>query len=302
MRKLINKLRQRSYYIGFYENLDCISNFKYDQVKWLDLNGYSEGWFADPFLIEVTDKSIKLLAEEWNYNLGHGRISLLEVAKNGYKLISVKPILELQTHLSFPYPFEFNGKSYICPENYQSGKSIVYEYDRLNHKILQNQIVLVEKPLLDVQIFEHNGNWYLTGVEYRTGEQEDTRTLLIYKADTPFGPFKHIDTETAESCTNRGAGLVYKIDNKIFRPSQCCENGQYGTAVILKEIELKNNKLSQTEIGRISSIRNKRNGLVLHTFNQMDEITVIDGNDYNYGKIGRFTEWAIKTFKKLIGR
>lgn len=149
-------LRGSRYCIGVVEGYKPFEKFDYKRIHWLDLNGYKNGWFADPFILKVEDENFTVLAEEWYYPINHGRLSKLTVARNGFRLLSVKPILQLETHLSFPYIVRDGGKLYVCPENQESGSVSIYEYD-VDADRLVRPVKLIDKPLMDVQLVQNRG-------------------------------------------------------------------------------------------------------------------------------------------------
>lgn len=299
LNRLNHYLRDSRYCIGFVEGYEFPEKIDYNRIHWLDLNGYKDGWFADPFILEADIRTVTVLAEEWYYPLGHGRLSKLTICRNGFRLMAVKPILQLDTHLSFPYIIREDDKVYVCPENWESGNVWLYEYD-IDSDSLVNPVKLVDKPLLDVQIFRANGGYCFTGIEYATGEQTDTRILRVYKSENLAGPYDFKQTITSENCDKRGAGQTFRYNDRIIRPSQCCDNNEYGTAVIFNEITFEEGALAEREIGRITRNKRKRNGFVLHTFNQLDTLIVIDGWDYQHRYIGILVESMRKTIRKII--
>lgn len=296
---ILNYLRGSRYCIGFIVDYKSFEPVDYNRIHWLDLSSYKDGWFADPFILSADPQTIIVLAEEWYYPINHGRISRLKISRDEFRLLEVKPILQLETHLSFPYIFRENDIVYICPENEESGCVKIYEYDTVSDR-LTRPVGLVNKPLMDVQIFKSDGQYFLTGVEYSTGEQTDTRILQVYTADNLLGPYRLNQVIESEYCDKRGAGLIFEYNGKAIRPSQCCDNNEYGTAVIFNEMEIKNGVLTEREIGRICRDKRRHNGIVLHTFNQLDNLTAIDGWDYTHRYIGRTVEYLRKKYRKYV--
>ena len=283
-------LSEQAYYIGFLlpNEMKLPEAERFNSIHWLNLNGYKTGWFADPFILNVSDYSVELFVEEWEYSKKKGRLCLLNIIRENknFVLEKVTPILELETHLSFPITIEHEGKLFVYPENYESGKLSIYEYDYEECK-LTNPIVIIERPLLDTQIIKKGNTYYALGVEFISGEQKDTRTLQVFSSKSLFGPFKHIQTYTNELCEERGAGDIFEIDEKLYRPVQCCE-GDYGKAVIIRELSLEQNGImSQKEVNRILPIYTSKYGKGLHTFNLKNELYVIDGRDYRYRTLAR---------------
>lgn len=101
------------------------SPLKIDVVR----NPYKDRWFADPFVLDVTDTKIMLLVEELRYSHPVGRIAKLTIDRKSMAIEKMDIILECPKHLSFPNIFRKGGKVYVYPENCQSGALNIYEYD-----------------------------------------------------------------------------------------------------------------------------------------------------------------------------
>lgn len=285
--KIRRYLRERSYHIGIVEKNIFHESFDFSKdVKWIDLDGYNHGWFADPFIFKVETNEIHILAEEYEYYNDKGRLVYLVVDRKSYKIKSLDVILELETHLSFPIYIIDNDKIFIYPENAEGNGFKIYEFD-LQSKRLINPILLIKAPLLDTQIIKIDKKFYAMGVIYEDNGQSCTKTLNIYESSSLLGPYVFKQTIENFLCEERGAGMFFKDGGKLIRPAQCCE-GDYGKAVIFYEIELKNDVFSEREVKRISPIKSSKYGLCLHTFNYKDGLSIIDGNEFRHWRIGRF--------------
>ena len=88
--------------IGFLQNtLEEVIAGAEPEIKWMRAK-HPDGWFADPFVLKVTDTSISLLAEEFRYKTGKGRIVRLDIARETLTLETVTPLID-GCHLSFPF-------------------------------------------------------------------------------------------------------------------------------------------------------------------------------------------------------
>lgn len=59
-------------------------------------------FFADPFILNVDDKTIEILVEEFQYKINKGIIVRLLIDLSSYTLIERTIVLECETHLSYP--------------------------------------------------------------------------------------------------------------------------------------------------------------------------------------------------------
>ena len=138
--------------IGFIEDsLDTILDpDRPVTIHWMKHNE-KKSWFADPFILGIDDAHIYVRVEEFYYPIERGRISKLTINRNTYQLEKIDVILELPTHLSFPAIIRKDGKTYIYPENSESGKLALYEFDTASNKCIPSKI-LCERPLTDAII------------------------------------------------------------------------------------------------------------------------------------------------------
>lgn len=266
--------------VGFIENqaLAQLKTLSYDKIKWLDLDGYTHGWFADPFIYQINSNTIVLLVEELEYKNNKGRICKITVDKSTYKLLQVEPLLELSTHLSYPYICDIDGKIYICPENNEGGAVRAYEFS--NNQLVNPQI-LIPEPLVDTQFLKLKGKFYAFGVKNICGAMEETKRLEVFESDSFFGPYRHIQTIENSKCEERGAGAIICNGDKIYRPVQCCEGG-YGRAVIFKELRKVDGQFVENEIFRIHGSFYRHWGLGMHQYHSKENWSVVDGMDYFY--------------------
>lgn len=286
LRKLLSPLRY-SYSIGFLKQEElCLDTLERSKIiKWIDVSKYSfEGWFADPFILNVSDTEIVLLAEEYIYDTGLGVIVKLSIDRKSFKVKEKRTILELPTHLSFPIILEENGKIYVYPENNAASTLSIYEFDKNQDKLIFVK-ELIHERLVDTQIVKIDNAYYAFGVILTSGQQSDTRILHIYKSDSLLGEYRHFQTIVNDKNEERGAGLIYKTPaGEYIRPAQCCERC-YGESVILYRLQFDVNHFIETEIGRIEPDPKSRNGYGLHTFNCSNGICVIDGYRLHYPKL-----------------
>ena len=99
---LLDYIKAIRYNIGFVEeNVDDVINGKPITVNWLK-HSYKDRWFADPFILDVTDDEFVVLVEEWYDPIQRGRISKLIVDRNTYELKSLKVMIDEGFHMSFP--------------------------------------------------------------------------------------------------------------------------------------------------------------------------------------------------------
>lgn len=155
----MSSLRQRlicnqNWNIGFCDLTpeEFISSGKLGRVVWLK-NPFKDRWFADPFLLDVTENTITVFVEERMVIADRGYLSELVIDRKTFEIKERNVILETDSHLSYPAIIRKDGHIYVYPENALGGPLKMYEYDPVNHK-LDNPKVILDERVADSTILE----------------------------------------------------------------------------------------------------------------------------------------------------
>lgn len=102
----LRKYNRNRWNLAFFEeaSLKNVLSGDYSLVKWMRYADKTR-WYADPFILRVTEDEIILFVEDLSYETNRGRIAKLVVDRRTFKLLPMKIILDLPTHLSFPMIF-----------------------------------------------------------------------------------------------------------------------------------------------------------------------------------------------------
>lgn len=296
----MNKLKQwykkqlrHEWTLGFVENgLDGVFSDK-PKYMWVKNPYAEECWFADPFILDVTDTTITLLVEEMRYTIPKGRIAKLMIDRGTMTITDMKIILEEPTHLSFPNILRENGKIYVYPENHDSGDLNLYEYDEKKEQLIKVR-TLCKQPLTDAVMTDVFGKQQI----YSTQMPNPNGSVLnIYEANEK-GLFIQSQSITFADKHARMAGQFFIYKDKIYRPAQDC-NKVYGGAVILDEVS---NNGSVVQMKSYKILRSKHPQLTrgMHTLNTYKNVVVVDVHGY-YGWFGRLI-FNLVMFKKKVMR
>ena len=263
-------------------------------IHWIK-DSHKGSWFADPFILSITEHDIVLLVEEFVYKTGLGRISKVVVSKQDYQFKSVKPLIDTGSHLSFPAYYRENGKVYIYPENTHSGKLSLFEYDEITDEVKEFGI-LINKPLADATITKIEGEKVILAT---TSPNDNGNVLDIYK----WGEKNASSINRVSFATNtaRNAGFVFQEGGVQFRPAQDCSKS-YGECVVLQKMVHSDGCLQFEEWKRFYST-NKQYALAFHTFNVFENrMIVVDAQGFRYGKWGILLKEFSSTIKRLLNR
>ena len=286
LKEFIKNLTPEIWNIGFIQNsLESILLGDQLQVKWM-IHNCRNSWFADPFILDVTNDEIHVLVEEFCEPLQRGRIARLILDRGTYMLKKKDVVLEQPTHLSFPAIIRKDGKVFIYPENGESKELNLYQYIPESNECIKVETILSE-AVADAVITEIDDKKYL----FCTKQPNPNGNVLnVYQKDSS-GLFQPREEYTFEEHVARMAGDFFTYNGKLYRPTQEC-NIQYGHAVTLQEVTEENGKFHFQEVRRMYSVH-PRLTVGMHTFNMYKGLIVTDA-------LGFHNMW-IRKILKLFG-
>ena len=288
MTRLIQKIRTKigqmdllsdMWNIGFVTE-DIADVVKSDKlhIHWLKHN-YTDRWFADPFLLEVTEKQIIVLVEEFCYKIRKGRIARLVISRPDYVLQDMKIVLEMPYHLSFPVICQKDGETFVMPECALSGELNLYKY---NPKTIMLEKVseVGHLPLSDATIVTFkSGEKYIFSTEF---PNPNGNVLQVYPFDgnaMTIQP-KPVAEISFPSNIARNAGDAFYIGDDMYRPAQDC-NKCYGNGINIQKVT-KDGQVFSFETVSCFHSDNPDYSLGYHTLNMKNGLIVVDGHRFRY--------------------
>ncbi len=225
-------------------------------------------WYADPFILDYDDEKIFLLVEDYSDSNKKGIISKLVIDRDTMKLMDVKIILELETHLSFPAILRKDGKIFIYPEN-SSGKGLaLYEYDT-NTDSCNEVRVISANPFTDAIITTYWGKQQLFSTR---GEGANKNVLEVFDYHEEDDNWVKTEQVVFNENIARNAGDFFEYHGCIYRAAQECDF-TYGHALSIQQITNEEGKVRMQEIRRIPA---PDGALGIHTFNVYHDLVVVD--------------------------
>ena len=288
MSKLLEYFKATKYNIGFVDgNLESIIEGEPIKVNWMK-HSYKDRWFADPFILDVTDNEIIVLVEEWYDPLQRGRISKLIVDKSSFDLLELKVMIDEGSHLSFPSIERIGNEIYIYPE--RAGSFLErYRYDHEKDSFEKDGRVS-DLPLTDSVITDFLGQRLLFSTKMPDANGKE---LGIYSWNNTKKMFVLQEYYHFDENISRMAGNFFVYGGNVYRPAQVCIKS-YGDAVSIQKVDYQSEKWSFREIRRIYS-PNKDYDLGFHTFNTYKSVIVVDALGYRKTKLCRFLR-KVKNF------
>jgi hypothetical protein len=289
LKKMYQKTQESIWKIGFIQNsIDDILKDEQLHIKYLSLP--SDRWWADPFILDVTEKDIILLVEEYQYKRKRGTIAKLVIDKKTLEIKSDEEILVVDTHLSFPAILRKN-KIYVYPENSKGGCLKLYRYDQETNKLVDGDVICSE-PLTDAIYTEILGEPAI--ISTKEPNPNGKVLGLFFPKEENYGivgnKYQLKEKIVFDEKIARNAGDWFEYKGKIYRPAQEC-NVEYGHSTYIQEVTKGiNGKIHFNNI-RILSSNDKEFQRGLHTFNTYKGLTVIDVKGYRYPIIAKFLKF-----------
>lgn len=268
--------------IGFcdYTPEMLIKNKALPKIQWMK-HPYKDRFFADPFILNVTESEITVFVEEYVFDNPPGLIVELVLDKKTKQLKKRFELLRLESHLSYPAIIRKGDEILVYPENGASGKLNIYHYDAENHKLVDPYLIH-EEAVFDATIIQKTDG---SCIMVATKHPDNLENAYLFYASSLGGPFNLIDDvpfQPDRSCA-RMAGNFFEAFGQLYRPAQDCVS-RYGSGIAIMQFDTTTNKEQKVFTLRPQSYNYN---LGLHTINFHQGICVIDGYGYLYPTLGR---------------
>ncbi|MDQ0446252.1 glucosamine inositolphosphorylceramide transferase family protein [Methylobacterium aerolatum] len=254
---------------------DLIDLRRHPAGGWTDLPDNGRSFYADPFAVS-RNGAVTLFVEEYDYARGKGVISAVPFGQDG-PVGRPEAVLELDTHLSYPFVFEADGEVWMIPESCGTRSIDLYRAERFPGGWRHEAVLIPNVVASDPTLLRHGGRWWLFATVREGGSYSDS--LHLWFADDFRGPWTAhprnpvlIDVATA-----RPAGPVVSRDGMLIRPVQDCRGG-YGSALGLARI------MRLDEDGFVQRLETRLAagadwpGTRLHTYSAAGAFEFIDGS------------------------
>jgi hypothetical protein len=270
------------------------------EVRWLP-RPPKMTYLADPFVVE-RDGVRALFVEQFDYRRGRGVIEAHVLAHDA-TAIRRERVLDLPTHLSYPYPIEIDGELYLVPENCAANEVALYRCLEFPWRWERERALLPGFDGVDTTLFPHDGCWWAFSTRYSRGS---TVALYAFHAASPRGPWTAhaLNPIIVDVASARSAGRPFVVDGTLYRPGQDCSTSYGGGIVIARVDELCPTAYRETIVRRIDSRGFGRWDDGVHTLSFSGGEIVLDGK-HVYRDI-RKPAWAARSMRarlrRLVGR
>lgn len=249
------------------------------------------GWMADPFPI-VYQGSLYIFAEAFLYKSErNGVIAYCRFENGAFTKWTVS--MDKHWHLSYPNVFVIDEKLYMCPETRRNDEISVYELEAFPDQWKKVKVLAANVGCVDTTFCRYKGEDYMFTFQPAVRGLESA--LYLYRIVN--GEIAEPQILSKDIGSARPGGNIIHKDGKVFRVSQ---NGrpEYGSGLVFSEIDSMYPVYKEHEVKRVYpqdvSGEWKRKFVGIHTYNQIDEIEVIDLKYRQYSLTERFAQKRVR--------
>lgn len=244
-------------------------------VRWLPAPGTSS-FRADPFGYMAADGQLNVLYEKYDHSTGTGSIARLRPKRDNV-LKRSRTMLETEGHLSYPYVVERDGQVYVIPESAASGRVDLHRVNSENDG-LDPVATLLDEPLFDPTLFQHDGRWWLFG----TKAPLTNVNLHAYCADRFEGPYRpHLLNPIKQDIRSaRPGGTPFVHDGQLWRPAQDSSLTYGGRIALNRVLELTPTSFREETVKYIGPLEGSMWNKGLHTVAAVGNVTLVDGKRF----------------------
>lgn len=270
------------------------------EVQWLP-RPEPRTFIADPFVAE-RDGVRALFVETFDYERERGAIEAL-VLDDRDQVVRRERVIDIATHLSYPYPVEIDGELYIVPENCEGNEVALYRCVRFPDRWERETALFPAFDGVDTTLFSHEGRWWALCTRYSHGS---TLALYAFHAASPRGPWTEhaLNPVVVDVSSARPAGQPFVVDGALYRPGQDCSESYGGGLAIARVDVLTPSAYREEIVCRYDARGFGRWNAGIHTVSFSRGRVVVDGK-YVYRDL-RKVPGAVKRIggvaRRLVGR
>lgn len=205
----------------------------------------SDGYYTDPFPLQANGAQY-LLAAEYNYAKARSRLVCLTLDE-ALRPVAAEPILDEESHCSFPFAFKFGGVSYLVPARPDTRSIDLFVMGGKPAEWSLGRVLLYGIDAVNTVLIRHLGLWWLITSVKQAGAQN--RHLEIYYAQDLLqdefkphpvnGERRYHDKQHG---TGRNAGSFIRTPAGWIRPMQESSNhyGEGTQLMLIKRLDAEN--------------------------------------------------------------
>ena len=188
------------------------------------------------------------------------------------KLSNRQKVITCVSHLSFPFVFNYQNKSWIMPESNNAKEIAIYSETQANKYEKFSWLLKGERWVDSMLLSKDNSHFLITNKKKNNGDAYSLELEIYSIQDFPMGDAQKL--KVAKSCNlhERNAGVFFSKKFKTFvRVSQISTQQIYGAGIRLNKIETLTKKVYQEiEVGDFVGI------FPMHHFSKCDHFVATD--------------------------
>lgn len=230
-------------------------------------------WCADPFLYEK-DSRLYVFFEALDFMKRKGLLGYREITEGNVGDINV--FFEGESHLSFPFIYEENGKLFIIPESSHTGKLFRLKCTDFPAK-WEYDCDLLSERLVDSVILDTDNRRYLISQRVDDSNTYDRMDLFYFEK----GKFCECNNPVKRDLSNaRSAGKIFSYNGQLIRPSQDCSEAYGGKLNFNRILSVGFDGVEEEIIKTVTAEDIKTDTDTefcgIHTYNRLGNYEVID--------------------------
>lgn len=236
-------------------------------------------FYADPFVVKWQGRSA-VFFEDFSFDCRKGAIACFEVRPDGFRG-EVREVLNLSTHLSYPYVFDYKGNLYLMPEQSSSARLSLWRCVEFPCRWEPAGTLMEGRCCIDASLIQWEERYWLFA-STPEDSADSSRELSVFFSESPFGPWSvhPLNPVKSDIRSARPAGRPFVHGGSLYRPVQDCSR-RYGGGVSLCRIEeLTPQRFKETVVRPLKFDLPLQN-LGSHTFNFDEEFEVTDGRRFS---------------------
>lgn len=244
-------------------------------IRWLPSPG-AGSFRADPFGYIGDDGQVNLLYEKFDHASGLGDISRIRPKKDNV-LKRSRTMLHTSMHLSYPYVVQTDEEVYVIPESASADKVQLYRVNDANTE-LEPLNILLDEPLFDPTVFQHEGRWWLMG----TKAPLTNVALHAYYADHLEGPYMPhlLNPIKHDIASARPGGTPFLHQGQLWRPGQDSSKTYGGRIALNRVLELTPERFREETVKHIGPFGGSAWNKGMHTISALGDLTFVDGKRF----------------------